>query len=255
MTGLQADAMVRGGVGLLMVSAWTLGGVILTPELTTTNALIPWLQLAIGACLMSRRTLVYAASGILILFGTAVHDYGVFHLADYPIFLGIAVYLAAVGLGRDIFGLRPIDVLRWSAAVTLMWASVEKWAYPEWTYPLFVSHPGMAMGFDPAFYMRSAGVVEFALAFALVLTPFSRRCAAIILTAMFITAIAGFGKIDAIGHAGIIGVLLAIILDDAKYKASVRQVALLPIGFCGTLAAFLGLYYVSHSLLYGTTIL
>ena len=57
-----------------------------------------------------------------------------------------------------------------------MWASVEKWAYPEWSYPLFATHPDMAMGFDPAFFMRAAGVVEFAMSFALIWTPLVRRC-------------------------------------------------------------------------------
>ena len=112
-----------------------------------------------------------------------------------------------------------------------------------------------AMGFDPAFYMRAAGVVEFALAFALTMTPFTRRCASIMLVSIFVSAITGFGKIDAIGHAGVIGCLLALILDDVNCRASVRQVAMVPVKFCGTLAAFIALYYVSHSLIYGTTIL
>ena len=252
---VQPDILVRAGIGLLMISLWNIGGIILTPELKTSSVYIPWLQLLIGACLIDRRTLVVSALGIVVLFGTALASYGVFHLADYPIFLGIAAYLAAIGLNRTIFGLRPLDVLRWSLAVTLMWASIEKWAYPEWTYPLFASHPGMSMGFDPAFYMRAAGVVEFALAFALTLTPFTRRCASIMLSAIFISAIFGFGKIDAIGHAGVIGVLFALMFDETKYIASVRQVALVPVKFIGALVAFISLYYVSHSLMYGTTIL
>jgi hypothetical protein len=52
-----------------------------------------------------------------------------------------------------------------------MWASIEKWAYPEWSYPLLTLHPGMTFGFTPQFYMQAAGVVEFALAFALLWTP------------------------------------------------------------------------------------
>ncbi len=252
---VEPDVVVRAGIGLLMVSLWNLGGIILTPELTTSSPYLPWFQLLIAACLIDRRTLIVSALGIVVLFGTALASYGVFHLADYPIFLGIAAYLAAVGLNRTIFGLRPLDVLRWSLAITLMWASVEKWAYPEWTYPLFATHPDMTMGFDPAYYMRAAGVVEFALAFALTLTPFTRRCAAIMLSSIFITAIFGFGKIDAIGHAGVIGVLFALMLDDAKYIASIRQVALVPAKFMGSLAIFIGLYYVTHALMYGTTIL
>ncbi len=39
--------------------------------------------------------------------------------------------------------------LRWAAAVTLMWASVEKWAYPHWTDPLIAAKPAMTMGATP----------------------------------------------------------------------------------------------------------
>ena len=115
----------------------------------------------------------------------------------------------------------------------------------------------MSMGFEPAFHMRAAGVVEFALAFALTLRPFTRRCAAMILAGICISAIVGFGKIDAIGHAGVIGVLFALILDDAKppENTSVREVALLPVKFGAALATFIGIYYVAHSMIYGTTIL
>ena len=55
-----------------------------------------------------------------------------------------------------------------ASEITLMWASVEKWAYPEWSFPLFADHPAMSLGFTPEFFMRSAGSVEFALAFALI---------------------------------------------------------------------------------------
>ena len=183
-------------------------------------------------------------------------DYGIFHLADYPIFLGIAAYLVAVSLQVTIFGARPIDVLRWSAAITLMWASVEKWAYPEWSYPLFVQHPEVGLGFTPPFYMCAAGVVEFSLAFALLGTPLVRQSGAIMLSGLFIAATASFGKIDMVGHAPIIGVLFAIVLDDYSHEiGSLRRVALVPLRYAGALATFIGLYYFGHALLYGTSIL
>ena len=48
-----------------------------------------------------------------VLFGIAVRDYGAFHLADYPIFLGIAAYLALVGLRKkELFGIAPLDIAR-----------------------------------------------------------------------------------------------------------------------------------------------
>jgi len=261
-SGLRVDTetLVRATCGFFFVALWTTGGILLTPELKTASPAIPWLQLAIAAGLIWRRTLPLSALGIVGLFGVAVRDYGAFHLMDYPIFLGVAVYLALTGFGRTTFlGARPLDIVRWAAGVTLMWASIEKWAYPEWTFPLFISHPAMNMGFDIEFFMRAAGVIEFTLAFALMWTPLVRRAAAIILTGMFVSAVLEFGKIDAMGHSVIIVVLLAIAADDTV--TSVRRwnwwrPLLAPaLGYGIALAGFLFAYYAAHDLLFGTTIL
>ena len=48
------------------------------------------------------------------------------------------------------------------------------------------------------------------------------------LTATFVSAIFGFGKIDAIGHAPIIGVLLVIVADSAKEQVKVKRLVYLP---------------------------
>lgn len=257
-SGLHAntEVMVRAIVFFFFVSLWALGGIILTPELKSTSTLIGPIQLVIAASLLSRRTLPISALGIAILFGIAVHDYGIFHLADYPIFLGIAAYLALTGLQKKLFGIEAIDVMRYATAITLMWASVEKWAYPQWSFPIFVTHPGITFGFEPDFYMRAAGVVEFTLAFALLWTPLVRRCAASILAGMFIAACFEFGKIDLIGHSGIIAVLFAIIADNRRVAENDRRVPMLaPAGFCVALATTLFVYYVWHAYLFDTTIL
>ncbi len=193
--------------------------------------------------------------GIVILFAMAVREYGAFHLMDYPIFLGVAAYLALTGLQRTLFGARPLDVVRWAAGITLMWASIEKWAYPEWTFPLFASHPAMTMGYAGEFFMRAAGVVEFTLAFALVWTPLVRRAAAIMLAGTFISAVVEFGKIDAIGHSAIIVVLLAIAADDARVPDERRHPLLIPVSYSTALAGFLAVYYAAHAALFGTTII
>ena len=250
---LRADStlIVRAVVGFFLVSLWNLGGIILTPELKTDLSWIPWLQLAMAACLLWKRTLPLTAAGIVFLFGFAVWNYGAFHLADYPVFLGVAAFLALVAFDRDLFGQRPIDVVRIAAAITLMWASVEKWAYPQWTDPLLAAKPEMTMGASPELFMQAAGVIEFTLAFALIWTPLVRRVSAVILTAVFISAIFEFGKIDAIGHSGIIAVLIAIAADDARVAATRRDVVLAPLYYASALMTFLGIYYVAHTMLYG----
>ena len=249
----NTDLLFRAVCGGFFVALWSLGGIILTPELTSANPALPWLQLAIALGLIWRGTLPVSAAGIVVLFGLAANQYGAFHLADYPIFLGLAAYFLLVALQRDLLGLRPLDVVRYAAAVTLMWASVEKWAYPDWTFPLFIAHPSMTMGFEPEYFMKAAGAVEFALAFALLCAPLVRRVAAILLTAAFVSAIFQFGKIDAIGHAPIIVAMIAIAADSATARR--RALALMPLGYGAALAAFIGLYYGAHAALYGSSIL
>ena len=252
---LHTELMMRAVCAFFFISIWAVGGILLTPELKTSSPLVGALQLAIAAGMLSRRTLPLSAVGMAILFGIGVRDYGVFHLADYPIFLGVAAYFALIGLNKDLFGIRPIDVMRYAAAVTLMWASVEKWAYPEWSFPLLIEHAGMTLGFDNEFYMRAAGMVEFTLAFALIWTPLIRRCAAAVLTGMFISACFEFGKIDTIGHSAIIAVLLAIVADNKVLPRDRRAPWLAPVALCAALSLTLFVYYFGHAAIFKTSVL
>ncbi|MBV9777265.1 MAG: hypothetical protein JO143_09470 [Acetobacteraceae bacterium] len=242
----KTDVLVRAVLGGFFVALWMNGGIILTPELKTTVAWVPWLQLAIAVSMIWRQTLVLGALGMATLYVYAIDQYCLFHLMDYPIFLGLAAYLALSAVRAAPFGLRPLDVLRYATAITLMWASVEKWAYPQWTFPLLATHPEMTFGFTPEFYMRAAGLVEFALAFTLACGPLMRRTSAIILTAMFVSAVFEFGKIDALGHSAIIVVLLAILADN-ELPAPRRSLAMAPAYFCASLAVTVLAYYGVHA--------
>jgi hypothetical protein len=243
--GYKTETLMRATYGAFFVSLWSVGGIILTPELTTSAVAISWMQLAIAVCFIWRQTLMLAAAGMVILYGYAIENFGLFHLMDYPIFLGAAGYFFLVARGRTRWGVMPLDVVRCAASVTLMWASVEKWGYPQWTYPLFVTHPDMSMGFDVAFFMKAAGVVEFSLAFALIGTPLMRRTAAIVLASMFVTAILEFGKIDAMGHAPIIVVLLAIAADDRPGRRHSPFTA--PACYLAALVTVVVAYYAGHA--------
>ncbi len=248
----QIETLFRAVYGGFFVCLWSIGNIILTPELKTDLAFVSCLQLAIAFGILWRPTMAFSACGITALYALGIREYGLFHMLDYPIFLTSAAYMAMIGTRRTVFDLRPLDVLRWGAAITLMWASVEKWAYPQWSYPLFVTHPDMGFGFSPPFYMCAAGFVEFSLAFAMLWTPLVRRSAAVVLLAMFIGAIGPFGKIDAIGHAPIIVVLLAVAVDDRPREAR-KPVALAPVVYCAALACTIAFYYGMHVLLFGAS--
>ena len=108
--------------------------------------------------------------------------------------------------------------------------------------------------FTPEFFMRSAGSVEFALAFALIWTPLVRRIAATMLAAMFITAVAQFGKVDLIGHTLIVVVLFAIIADNGgKRVEELRTSWMIPAAYPAAMAFFLAIYYLGHAALYGAS--
>jgi hypothetical protein len=111
------------------------------------------------------------------------------------------------------------------------------------------------LGFDPEFYMRAAGAVEFALAFSLMWTPLVRRVGAIMLTPMFVGAVFTFGKVDMIGHTLIVVVLFAIAADNRGSRELVRYPYLMPVGYAAALALFMAAYYGGHSALFGTTVL
>jgi hypothetical protein len=247
----HTELLVRGVCAFFLISLWNLGGTILTPELKTESAFVPWFQLFLAACLLWRQTLPIVGLGLVGLFVYGVASYGPFHLADYPIFIGLAAYLALIGVGRNYFGIKPLDLLRYLTAITLMWASVEKWAYPQWSFPLFEAKPSVTLGFDPEFFMRAAGVVEFALAFALLCTPLMRRLSAILLLATFVSAIFEFGKVDAIGHSMIIAALIGFIADDAKRPVRRFHYAGVPAGFAACTCLFIGLYYLAHEAAFG----
>jgi hypothetical protein len=249
------ETIFRAGCAFFFIAVWGVDGILLTPELKTSSVLVGAIQLGIAAGMLSRATMPVSALGIFVLFDIGVWNYGAFHLADYPIFLGVAAYLALTGAQIGFFGARPIDVLRWAAGVTLMWASIEKWAYPEWTFPLFVQHPQMTMGFTPDFFMRAAGAVEFALAFSLMWTPLVRRVGATMLAAMFMSAVLQFGKIDMIGHSLIVVALVGIIADDGVADVRLRHSWMIPFGYATALTLFLAAYYGVHAGLFGTAIL
>jgi hypothetical protein len=250
----RTEALIRAGTAAFYIAIWATGGIILTPELKTSSEVVNWLQALIAVCTFWRATLPISALGIFTLFGVGLWDYGLFHMMDYPIFLGGAIYLAMIGFRiEQIGGLRPVDVVRWGAAVTLMWASVEKWAYPNWSFPVLGAHPHLTLGLDPHFYMTAAGMVEFTLSFALLWTPLVRRLSAVVLLAMFTSAVLQFGKIDAIGHMLIIVLLLAIAADEQPFIR--RSPALVPIWFVASLGTTILAYYLAHAALFGTTVI
>jgi len=254
------EEYLRIGLGVFLLCLWLQPGVLLTPELRTSNPAIPWLQLVLAATTLSWKTTWIACCGIFVLYGLALEQYGLFHMLDYPIFFGIAGYLAIHSLRLS--RLQPFagSVLVAAVAATLLWASLEKWAFWVWTMPVVAQHPDIDLGFNPKAYIVLAGFVEFFLAYFLLGGRFFGRLAATGLLFIFVAAVFDFGKIDAVGHLMIILSLVVIILQGTQ---PVSDLFTLPrLGITGGAFASLGIlmivlsayvlsYYGLHHLIYG----
>lgn len=185
----------------------------LTPELKTSMVAVPFLHLALGLCALSSYTAPITGIGIFVLFGYAVHDFGAYHMIDYLIFLGLGYFLLVANIQRGQWRKSGFIVLFASTGLTLIWASVEKFGYPQWTYPLLEKNPDMLMGMQPYPYMVLAGFIEFSVAFILLgAVSVIGRLVALGLQSIFVFAILKFGLADAIGHLMIIATLFVLVV-------------------------------------------
>jgi hypothetical protein len=247
----RSDDLLRAAAAISFVLLWADGGLILTPELKASHSWISAIQLLIPVYLFGRATLPAAGAGIILLYGYGAATYGVFHMLDYPVFLGLGVFFAlCVSRNPKLIAFRFL-CLRWTVALSLLWPSMEKFVYPGWVAPIAITHPEITLGLDVAIVVTAAGVVEFGLAFALFWTPLVRRLAALVLILLLTAATFDFGKVDAIGHSLIV-VILVVIFADPRGKPEYCRPTLAPLVSAAALPAAIFLYDGAHTLAYGS---
>ncbi len=234
---------------------------LLTPELRTDAPIVPWLHLALALLAAWRPTTPVVGAGIVGLYLASVQAYGLYHLIDYLIFLGIAYFFLVSNATRPGWKKSGFIVLYALMGLTLLWASVEKWGYPHWTYPLLDKDPSLLMGMEPYPYMVLAGFVEFNVIFLLLgAASIVTRIIALGLEAVFVLAIFKFGLIDAVGHLMIIAILFVLIVrgpTDARNILVLREKSIWMEAYFMTGLYYLAfvtvflMYYGFHHLYYG----
>jgi hypothetical protein len=111
-------------------------------------------------------------------------------------------------------------------AIALMWSSLEKFAYPDWFYPLVVEKPYLTFGLPRDAFIPMAGVAEFTLGFGLLSTPLIRR--GLIMAALVAIAVHDWGEV----------------------RLRAPGVLPIPTGLASALVLFAALYWGSHGLIY-----
>jgi len=260
----RSDDFMRVSIGAFFVAIFAVGGIYLTPDLKTDSEIISWAQLLIAACVFSRRTMPVAAAGIIALWVVALREYDLFHLLDYlALGIGVAGYLVLASSNDPKWRERRFLALRWGIAIALMWSSLEKFAYPNWFYPLVEEKPFLTFGMPRDVFIPMAGVAEFTLGFGLLWTPLVRRLSAVSLLLIFFTAVYPFGRIDLVGHAMIMAALFLVAADPCREAKALSvkmpnalprfgSLASVPAGLAVALVVLVTGYWGLHGVFYGT---
>jgi hypothetical protein len=134
-----------------------------------------------------------------------------------------------------------------------MWSSLEKFAYPDWFYPLVEEKPFLTFGMPRDVFIPMAGVAEFTMGFGLLWTALVRRLSAISLFVIFNAAVFPFGRTDLVGHALIMAIIVAIAADPTpQVRFAIRRpVWSIPAVLSAALVVFASGYWGLHFLLYG----
>lgn len=241
--------IMRGASGLFFAALWAFAvfggqGSYLAPELVTTEAWVPWLQLAMAFCALSRRTAPLIGVGIIVLYALSITRYGTFHLLDYLIFPAIAYFFIATASGAKGWKKSGFVALFAMTGINFLWLAIEKFAYPQWTYPLLAKHPDLLMGIDAKTYLMLAGFVEFVVIFLLLgAASVVTRLIALGFQTLLVLGILKFGLIDAIGHLMINAVLFVLIV---RGPTDARNILVLATKSPQMEAYFMtGLYYLA----------
>jgi len=246
--------VLRYSLVIFFTCLWALGNIILTPELTHENSiLVGAIQLVIILALFSESSAKYAGAGMLCLWVYSAFYYGIFHVSDYALFVGLGFFLIMLSIQPQRLASKGFLVLYCSTSITLLWASIEKFAYPEWSFPLLTQRPYLTMGLGSETFMIVAGLAEFAFAFLLIaLSGIGFVIVTLSLAIIFIMAIFDFGKIDAIGHLAIIVSLFVLALNGPvsinkkiihMHKNMVINAGLISLLYCVLIVVFFVLYY------------
>jgi hypothetical protein len=252
----RLDDFVRCVIGAFFVAIFAVGGVYLTPDLKTPAEWVSWLQLLIAFGVFSKKTMPLSAAGIILLWVLALTEYDFFHLLDY-LALGVAIagYLVLAASSNENWRRHRFEVLRWGVAIALMWSSLEKFAYPEWFWPLVEEKPFLTFGMPRDVFIPMAGVAEFTMGFGLLWTPLVRRLSAVALFIIFNAAVYPFGRIDLVGHALIMAIIVAIAADPTRelhFLPAIRNsLKTVPAALAVALVIFAGGYWGLHQLFYG----
>lgn len=205
------DIMRFGSSAFFLTLATGFPNIILTPELVVNNPWLHYLHWLIGLTAFHRRSSFIAGMGIIFLYSYAIELYGTFHMMDYVVFVGTAVYLIMQSVRLQGLQGVELELLRLTLCCSFIWGGIEKFLQPELFYQLLSDHAYLAMGLDWQFFVRAAGFVEICCAWHIYSGRLAGYASIGVLAISVLAAVIPFGVIDFVGHFLFIIPLIAVL--------------------------------------------
>jgi hypothetical protein len=238
--------VMRIGAFATLLLSWQ-AGVLLAPELTEPAEWIGWLQFVAALLLLFRPTVPAAGLIFIGLYALGVAQFGMFHMLDYPLFLGVGYFLLVSQAKSVRLRESGLPVLYFTLGFCLMWLAAEKVVYPQWALYILQGHPELTLGLDHRFFLVSCALIEFSLGYLLVVCLFERPLALTITLTFFLTS-SVFGRREVIGHTIIHTALIVFLIEGpgTQFKPPIKftqrlwqRLALSVVGFAALLPAVL----------------
>lgn len=205
--------VMRVGAFAMLLLCWQ-AEVLLALELDQPNEWVGWLQFVAALLLLFGRTTPIAGAMFIGMYFYAMVVFGVFHMLDYLMFIGVGYFLIVGGSKRDAVRESSLPVLYSTVGFCLMWLAAEKVIYPQWGLYILQGHPVLTMGLDHRFFLLGCALIEFSLGYLLLVCLFERPLALTITLTFFLTSMV-FGRREVIGHTIIHTALVVFLIEGA----------------------------------------
>ena len=238
----ESLTVLRIAAAASLLLAWQ-AGILLVPELHIGDSPLGWVQFFLVLLLLIPRTVPIAGAGILALYAVGVAQFGIFHMLDYLVYVGVGYMLIVARSTVERVRGTGIPALYATVGFSLCWVALEKIFYPQWGLHVLGEHPQLTMGLDLRFFLVAAAFVEFALGYLLIIGLLARPLA-LTITLVFFTTTMIFGKVEVIGHTLIHGALIVFLLEGPGtiYPAPIRLHSRMPMRVAFAAVNFLLLF-------------
>lgn len=218
----SAGLIMRVAMGAVLLMSWQ-GDSLIAPEIPIPSPIWGWAQFFLALCLLFPQTTFITGLGMVFFYFYGITAHGLFHMLDYVVYPAVGLFLIFTHLKNERFKNFDLPVLYSGLGFSLCWVSFEKLIYPYWGLSVLSKAPELTMGLPHEFFLMACAFVEFSLGYLLIICLLHRPLA-IIITLVFFTTTAFFGKMEVVGHTILHGALLVFIVKGPGhyYQAPIR---------------------------------